>query len=116
MADVPELRAIDAVVSLIDDELLGGVDVGQRARLIAEVPFVEEEGAFGEAGSDGVGVLSALAVDSERDFILPWVSGGEVEGSTFGSLRAIHCPYGFGSSVLRYTSDAQVSGVELVEL
>jgi len=44
------------------------------------------------------------------------MSGGEVEGSTFGSLRAVHCPYGFGSSVLRYTSDAQVSGVELVEL
>ena len=61
-------------------------------------------------------MLSALAVDGERDFILPWVSGGEVEGSTFGSLRAVHSPYGFGSGVLRYTSDTQVSGIELVEL
>ena len=51
MADVPELRAIDVEVSLIDDELLGGVDVGQRARLIAEVPFVEEEGASEKRGA-----------------------------------------------------------------
>ena len=29
LADIPELRAIDVVVSLIDDELLGGMNIGQ---------------------------------------------------------------------------------------